>query len=57
MMIRVNGISFTAQYYNQRNPQQQTRFYTPQTTKAEVKKDFGLLLDEQIKGLKFEKFI
>lgn len=57
MIIKVNGISFAAQYYNQRNPQPQTRFYQPQATKEEVKKDFGLLLDAQIKGLKFEKFV
>ena len=57
MIIKVSGISFTAQYYNQHNPQPQTRYYPPQAPKEEVKKDFGLLLDEQIKGLKFEKFI
>jgi hypothetical protein len=57
MVIKVVGISFAAHYYNQHHPQQQTRFYTPQTPKEEVKQDFGLVLDEQIKGLKFNKII
>ena len=57
MIIKVSGISFTAQYYNQRNPQPKTHYYQPQTPKEEVKKDFGLLLDAEIKSLKFEKFV
>ena len=57
MIIKVSGISFTTQYYNQRNLQPKTHYYHPQAPKEEVKKDFGLLLDAEIKGLKFEKFV
>lgn len=55
MMIRVTGVAYTA--YNNNRQQAQTKFYQPQTQKQTVKKDFGLLLDKEIKKLHFEKFV
>ena len=57
MIIKVSGISFTAQQYYQHQPQHQTHYYKPQATREEVKQDFGYLLDTQIKGLSFNKII
>jgi uncharacterized membrane protein YebE (DUF533 family) len=54
MMIRVTGVAYTA--YNNRQ-QAQTKFYQPQTQKQTVKKDFGLLLDKEIKKLHFDKIV
>jgi hypothetical protein len=57
MLVKVTGICET-NFYNQNNQDKpQTKFYEPQTQKEEVKKDFGLLLDVEIKKLKFDVYI
>lgn len=61
MIIKVSGIIEMNFYnnYNQRSGerQPQTKFYQPQTAKEEVKQDFGLLLDTELKRLRFDKII
>ena len=52
MIIKVSGIAQTTNCLQDRKEQhQQTKFYKPQEPKREVKSDFGLLLDVEIKKL------
>ena len=57
MMIRVNGIAEMNLYNHLERNQNQTHFYRPDANKQEVKKDFGLILDVEIKKLKFDVLI
>lgn len=52
MIIKVSGIAQTTNYLQDKKEQhQQTKFYKPQESKREVKSDFDLLLDAEIKRL------
>ena len=57
MIIKVTGAAEMSLYNHLKDNQPQTHFYKPQTTKEEVKKDFGLVLDVEIKKLKFDILI
>lgn len=55
MMIKVSGITmsqFNTRDLSQRNT---AHYYRPQTPKEKVKQDFGIMLDTEMKRLKFEK--
>lgn len=56
MIYRVQGVAkATPQNYYQQG--QQTKYYMPKTQKQEVKKDFGIYLDAEIKKLKINILI
>ena len=42
---------------NNGTPKNQTHYYRPQTPKEKVKEDFKLILDSEIKKLKFDVII
>jgi len=57
MTIKITGVTNTTNYLNQQNRQPQTKYYKPQATKETIKKDFGLLLDAEIKQLSFDVYV
>lgn len=55
MIIKVSGVNNTRFYNEQR--EQKTKYYFPQTSKDTVKKDFGIMLDTEMKKLHFNKLV
>ena len=56
MIIKVVGVS-QASIYNGFQHKNQTKFYQPQENKSKVKEVFGMMLDTEIKKLKFDKVV
>lgn len=55
MIIKVTSI-VKSNFYNEQR-ERKTKFYHPQTPKFKVKKDFGIMLDTEIKRLHFDKIV
>ena len=57
MMIRAIGqIQYTNMQHKQKQ-QTQTKFYHPQDSKVKVKKDFNVLLQQEIRRINFSTII
>lgn len=59
MIIKVCGgaTPLFQREYKQEQKQAQTRYYAPQTSAQKVKKDFGIVLDAEIKRLNINVLI
>ena len=58
MMIRVAApAAFNGNYPQYKQNKPNVKFYTPTTPKEKVKKDFGIVLDNEMKRLNFERIV
>lgn len=60
MMIKVCGVvgsAFQNYYPEHNNREVQTKYYEPKENKQNVKNDFGMVLDAEMKKLHFDKII
>lgn len=61
MLLKVQGVcscNYSNEYLKQQEETQKTKYYNPNTpVKEEIKKDFAIILDEEIKKLHFNVVI
>ena len=55
MIIKVSGIAMSNFYNRDLSHRNSTHYYRPQQPKEKIKQDFDIMLDTEIKRLKFEK--
>lgn len=55
MIIKVSAVSMTSFHSRDLSHRNNTHYYRPQEPKEKIKQDFGIMLDTEIKRLKFEK--